>query len=333
MTNTPRNDAHPSRHGKPALDASMTLLTEVMDRPLDAGYAEAAARRAAGDEPPRKTRTWVLVAALAVLLGFVTAAATIDLRAPQGAAIDARRVLEKEIVNRREEVDALSAQATALSEEIETLQTEALADVDPVLLETLQIDGVANGSIAVTGPGLVITLNDAAEGVGADAQSLNKKVQDGDLQRVVNALWASGAEAIAINGQRLTPLSAVRSAGEAILVDLQPLIAPYRVEAIGDPATLETEFARSSAPGYLSTIGSTWGIQYSRIPQSKLSLPGNGIQRLFYAHAVDSTAATGDEPEAPTGQDGASTGETKSPASSTGPTGADSSLAGQESTE
>jgi len=333
MTHTPRDDAHPSRHAKPPLDASMTLLTEVMDRPLDAGYADAAARRANGDEPPRTTGTWILVAALAVLLGFVTVTATVDLRAPQGAAIEARKVLEKEIVERREEVDGLSQRATALSQEIETLQTEALADVDPALLETLQADGVASGSIAVTGPGLIITLNDAPAGVGADDQSQNKKVQDGDLQRVVNSLWASGAEAIAINGQRLTPLSAIRSAGEAILVDLQPLIGPYRVEAIGDPATLETEFARSAAPGYLSMISSTWGIQYSRIAQSKLSLPGNGIQQLFYAHAVDSTAATGDEPAAPTGRDGASTGESEKLGPSTGPSGADSSLAGQESTE
>ncbi|MBE7700991.1 DUF881 domain-containing protein [Oerskovia sp. Sa1BUA8] len=334
MTHDTRNEApSASRHRRPPLDASMTLLTEVMDRPLDPGYAEAAARRTTGQEPPRRTGTWVFVAVLAVALGFVTAAATIDLRAPQGAAIEARKVLEKEILDRREQVDALSAQATAVSDEIETLQTEALADVDPALLETLQIDGVASGSLAVTGPGLVLTLQDAPAGVGADDQSLNEKVQDSDLQRVVNALWASGAEAIAINGQRLTPLSAIRSAGEAILVDLQPLIGPYRVEAIGDPATLETEFARSDAPGYLSILSSKWGIQSSRISQGKLSLPGDGIQRLFYAQAVDSTATTGDEPGVPTGQDSPSTQGSESLRSSTGPAGADSSLAGQESTE
>ncbi|MHA7133014.1 DUF881 domain-containing protein [Oerskovia turbata] len=333
MTHDLHDDAAAPRRPARAPDASMTLLTEVMDRPLDPGYAEAAARRATNGQSPRRAGSWILIAALAVLLGFVTATATADLRAPKGEAIEARAMLEKEIVQRRAEVDDLSTQATALSDEIETLQTDALADVDPVLLETLQIDGVANGSIAVTGPGLVLTLKDAPEGVGADDQSFNKKVQDGDLQRVVNSLWASGAEAIAINGQRLTPLSAIRSAGEAILVDLQPLIGPYRVEAIGDPATLETEFARSAAPAYLSTISSTWGIQHSRIAQSKLSLPGNGIQRLFYAHPVDSTAATGDEPEAPTGQGGSSTEKTESMGPDDGPAAPDSSLAGQESTQ
>jgi uncharacterized protein YlxW (UPF0749 family) len=267
---------------------------------------------------------------LAVLLGFITATATVELRAPQGAAIEARTMLEKEILERRAQADELSAQGTVLSEEIDALQTDALADVDPDLLSTLQADGVANGSIAVTGPGLVITLQDAPAGVGADDQSFNKKVQDGDLQQVVNSLWASGAEAIAINGQRLTPLSAVRSAGEAILVDLQPLIGPYRVEAIGDPATLETEFARSTAPAYLSTISSTWGIQNSRIAQSKLSLPGNGVQPLYYAHPVDSTGGTA---TAPSEQEEAPSERTQSMGSSTGSADQVSSLAGQESTQ
>lgn len=330
MNSSPRNDARTTtaRHGRPPLDASMTLLTEVMDRPLDPGYAEASARRESADAPPRKTSTWILVAGAAVLLGFVTASATVDLRAPQSSALEARTVLEKEIQGRRAEVDDLNGRATRLSEEIETLQTEVLADVDPGLLETLQSDGVANGSLAVTGPGLVVTLKDAPAGLNAEDQSLDEMVQDTDLQVVVNALWASGAEAIAINGQRLTPLSAVRSAGEAILVDLQPLIGPYRVEAIGDPKTLETEFARSPAPALLSYLSSSYGIQQSRITQSKLSLPGNGTQTLYYAHTVDSTAVEGTKPSASTGQDEAD--ESQSLGS---PTGHDSSLAGQESTE
>ncbi|MFD6092153.1 DUF881 domain-containing protein [Oerskovia sp. NPDC060338] len=296
MTNAPRNDA-PATRRPPRVDASMTLLTEVMDRPLDPGYAEAAARRASGQEQSKGPRAWLLVVTLGILLGFVTTTATVDLRAPQGSAIAARQVLEDEITDRRETVDELTARATALSEETEALQNVALSDVDPALLESLKVDGVTNGSIAVTGPGIVVTLKDAPAGLGAsDEDSFQKKVQDMDLQHVVNGLWASGAEAIAINGQRLTPLSAVRSAGEAILVDLQPLIGPYRVEAIGDPDTLETAFARSAAQDYLMTISQAWGIQQSRVAQSKLSLPGNGVQRLYYAYAVDSTATGGDEP-------------------------------------
>ena len=54
-----------------------------------------------------------------------------------------------------------------------------------------------------------------------------------DLQNVANALWAAGAEAIAINGQRLTATSTIRAAGNAILVDFRPVTSPYEVSAIG----------------------------------------------------------------------------------------------------
>ena len=63
-------------------------------------------------------------------------------------------------------------------------------------------------------------------------------MRDGDLQLVVNALWAAGAEAISINGQRLGPTTAIRFAGEAVLVDFRPVTNPYEVSAIGDPDTL-----------------------------------------------------------------------------------------------
>ena len=61
------------------------------------------------------------------------------------------------------------------------------------------------------------------------------RVQDGDLQLVVNALWAAGAEAVSINGQRLGPTTAIRFAGEAVLVDFRPVTSPYEISAIGDP--------------------------------------------------------------------------------------------------
>ena len=62
-----------------------------------------------------------------------------------------------------------------------------------------------------------------------------------DLQKVANDLWAAGAEAIAINGQRLTATSTIRSAGAAILVDFRPVTSPYEVSAIG-PGSLREQF-------------------------------------------------------------------------------------------
>ena len=80
--------------------------------------------------------------------------------------------------------------------------------------------------MAVTGPGITVTLDDSADAVsGSDPARGSSGFEEGrvsaaDLQIVSNGLWAAGAEAISINGQRLTTRSAIRFAGQAILVDL-----------------------------------------------------------------------------------------------------------------
>jgi uncharacterized protein YlxW (UPF0749 family) len=100
-------------------------------------------------------------------------------------------------------------------------------------------------------------------------------VLDRDLQTVVNGLWAAGAEAISVNGQRLTALSAIRSAGEAILVDFRPLTPPYVVSAVGDADALRAGFASGSAGPYLHALEDNYGITSSIDSVSSLSLPAS----------------------------------------------------------
>ena len=83
------------------------------------------------------------------------------------------------------------------------------------------------------------------------------------MQRVVNGLWESGAEAVAINGQRLTALSAIRAAGDAILVDNKPLVPPYTVLAVGDGERLSTAFQDSADGQYLHVLQENYGIRTS----------------------------------------------------------------------
>jgi uncharacterized protein YlxW (UPF0749 family) len=93
----------------------------------------------------------------------------------------------------------------------------------------------AAGLAAVTGPGSVVRLADAPAPIdpatGRPSATEVNRVLDIDLQAVVNGLWASGAEAIAVNGQRLTATSTIRVAGNAILVDFRPVTSPYEVSA------------------------------------------------------------------------------------------------------
>lgn len=269
--------------GRPPVDASMTLLNEVMRQPLDPSYA-AAARRRAGDEP-RTPRPLALTAllVLAIVLGLVTASAAVQLRAPQPAVVAARALLQDEIVNRRAQVDAKATQNATLQKSIDELRDSALQTSDPEMLATLQVDSIASGTAAVHGPGLTITVEDGATA----AQNPKALVQDTDLQLVVNALWAAGAEAIAINGQRLTATSAIRSAGGAILVDLVGMSGPYQVVAIGDRNGLETGFARSSAMQRLEGFASTYGIRTTFTGHDDVAVPAGTPAVLFSATAID----------------------------------------------
>ncbi len=101
-------------------------------------------------------------------------------------------------------------------------------------------------------------------------------VYDSDLQVIVNGLWAAGAEAIAVNGHRLTALSAIRSAGAAILVDFRPLVPPYVLEAVGDPGQLQARFAAGDAGPYVQSMRDNSNIRVDIATPKKVSLPGAG---------------------------------------------------------
>lgn len=117
-----------------------------------------------------------------------------------------------------------------------------------------------SGATEVHGPGIKLVVNDAKEAsTGGDGTNPREtagfsdtgRVRDRDLQRVANGLWASGAEAVSVNGQRLTALSAIRAAGDAILVDNRPLVPPYTVLAVGNGPRLSSDFQNSGDGLYL----------------------------------------------------------------------------------
>lgn len=258
----------------------MGLLNEVMYRPVELG------RRRPGTGAPGEERgpvpRVVLHAVLSIVLGLVTVTAVLSLRAPAQAVDEGRTLLVEQILERTEQRDALDAAGQELTEEIARLQSELLRVSDPALVAELRRSELLAGAVAVSGPGMVVELDDGAvleDGV-LDPDS---RVQDVDLKMVVNALWAAGAEAMAVNGQRLTPLTTVRTAGETIWVNFVPLTAPYRVEAVGDPATMSARFARSSAAATLVSLESAYGITTEVTTAEELSLPAGSGRGLRYA--------------------------------------------------
>lgn len=267
----------------------MTLLREVMERPLDAGYDEAALRRAAGgdheDGPVRRTARRALVFVLAVAIGLGGVWAARELRSPVPGA-NARQLLVEQIQERTEAGIALSEENAALRAEILELQQQARDSGVAETIEQAQQLGIWAGTSAVTGPGIVITMADSERAQAGEPGSEDERVVDFDLQVVVNGLWAAGAESIAINGIRLTAGTAIRSAGQTVLVDLRPLVSPYTIEAIGDPDGLRTEFARTTGAAHLSALNANYGITSGLVTAEELTLPAGTVPTLSEAEVL-----------------------------------------------
>ncbi|WP_338908800.1 DUF881 domain-containing protein [Streptomyces nigra] len=269
----------PTRPPRP--DASMSLLTNVMDHSLDDGYAEAAARKqAAGEGGLPKT----LRAKLGLAVGLVLAALVVTVGAAQA------RVAAPVVAKEREELVDRVEKETHAADELEETVDKLRADVNARQREALKSGGhgeradlvsVLSGAVEVRGPGVKLVVDDAKEAgsaAGGDARgssgfSDTGRVRDRDMQRVVNGLWESGAEAVSINGQRLTALSAIRAAGDAILVDNRPLVPPYTVLAVGDGERLSRAFQDSADGLYLNALQENFGIRTNISAQEDLRLP------------------------------------------------------------
>jgi uncharacterized protein YlxW (UPF0749 family) len=142
------------------------------------------------------------------------------------------------------------------------------------------------GLTAVHGPGLEVVLDDAPgqpSGVNVDPNQL--VVHQSDLQAVVNALWAGGAEAMTISGQRVIPTSAVRCVGNTLLLNGEVYSPPFRVAAIGPSATMQKELSSSPGVKLFREAASYYGLGYTVSTESRLFLPAyRGPVTLSYAH-------------------------------------------------
>ncbi|MBM0237220.1 DUF881 domain-containing protein [Micromonospora sp. ATA32] len=188
-----------------------------------------------------------LIAAAAGLL-FTTTATTAG-----GTALreDRRPQLNQLIEDRREQVEASERKAARLRAEVES-QTAALAGSDgPIKAAQDRAMGSrqAAGFTALTGTGVTVELNDAPR---RNDQNLPKGVSNddlvvhqGDVQAVVNALWAGGAEAMSIMNVRVLATSAVRCVGNTLLLHGRVYSPPFKIVAIGDPAALQRALADS----------------------------------------------------------------------------------------
>ncbi|MFJ4624191.1 DUF881 domain-containing protein [Streptomyces sp. NPDC088812] len=279
MPQQPPVRSTPARASRP--DASMSLLTNVMDHSLDDGYAEAAARRQADGTGglPKTLRARLGLAAGLVLAALVVTVGAAQARTAAPVVAKEREELIDRIDRETEAADKLEDTVDELRADVSARQREALRDSGGG--EQAELVGMLAGAVAVHGPGIELVVDDAEEastGGDGDARETSGfsdtgRVRDRDMQRVVNGLWASGAEAVSINGQRLTALSAIRAAGDAILVDNKPLVPPYTVLAVGDGKNLSSRFQDSSDGLYLHALQENFGIRTAISVQDDVRVP------------------------------------------------------------
>ncbi|WP_346623585.1 DUF881 domain-containing protein [Blastococcus montanus] len=287
--------------GPRSLGAS--LLDDVMAETLDPAYAQAAARRRAGGEQPRRRRGQVLVALTMAAAGLLAAVTYDQAAARAQGREEIRSALVSDIQDESAISDELAAQLEELRAEVSRTSDELLAAtaVGQRALDALARAEQGTAAVPVTGPGLLVTLANAEAEAdddpvgGSSIVDPRERVQDGDLQLVVNALWAAGAEAISINGQRLGPTSAIRFAGEAVLVDFRPVTNPYEVRAIGDPDELGNAFLLNPEVRSLAVISESFGLLFEFSKEEELSLPAANPPELRSAEPAGPRRVAGTE--------------------------------------
>lgn len=257
----------------------MSLLTNVMDHSLDDGYAEAAARKQAegGGGIPRTLRAKLGLAAGLVLAALVVTVGAAQARIAAPVVAKEREELIDRIERETEAAEKLEVDVDSLRDDVGRRQRAALEKHGG---DQGALTALLAGATEVHGPGVKLVIDDAKnsdQGGGGPRESTNfsdsGRVHDRDMQQVVNGLWQSGAEAIAINGQRLTALSAIRAAGDAILVDNKPLAPPYTVLAVGDGQRLATKFQDSPDGLYLHALHENFGVTARISAEEEVRLP------------------------------------------------------------
>jgi uncharacterized protein YlxW (UPF0749 family) len=269
------------------------FLLELFRDPLDPGYADAAAARAERGPRPRWSRTGALVlrTLTLALVGFLLAVAYREAVAAEPERGRAHAGLVDEVKTGQQRTDDLQRRTEELRRDVTAAQQAALGASAEELAKVREQQAAA-GLAAVTGPGMVVRLADAPAPIdpatGRPSATEVNRVLDIDLQAVVNGLWASGAEAIAVNGQRLTATTTIRVAGNAILVDFRPVTSPYEVSAVG-PDDLERTFRRTAASASMADLANRYGLGYSTRTESALTLPAAPGPSLRYARPVGGT--------------------------------------------
>ena len=274
-----------------------SLLRVLLSEHLDPGYAAAAARRSRSASPPsRRSRAfgWFWQALAATLVATVFAAAVAQARSVAPGVRSAQQLLATSVRSTQATAAKLAQRRSTLTAQVDDVQRHALAEnaTGQRLLTRLDALSLAAASTAIVGPGLTVTVTDP--GASPNLSDVSKQrvngsrqiILDRDLQLVVNSLWASGAEAISVDGARIGPNVTIRQAGGAILVDNNPTTSPYAILAVGPPKAMREVFENSPGLHRLRLLEASYGVGVSVNVSDNLALPAGAIRDVKFAKQI-----------------------------------------------
>ncbi len=241
-TGTPTAPDEPDDGRRLPEHVTTPLLTLITARSMDEDYAHVAQKRAfAGDARPRAVRphwsSFLAIAALGVMAAVV--AVQTDREAPANEL--SRAALVQQIDTRSDDVRALQADVARLTRfnaSVASNSTRTQTDLGDVETRVRRAE-LTTGFSSVHGPGVRITVDNRP------GDEVDGEVLDEDLATLVDGLFEAGAEAVAINDQRINALGGIRNTNRAVHVNGRPVNAPYTVSAIGDPRTLQARLVET----------------------------------------------------------------------------------------
>ncbi len=205
--------------------------------------------------PGIRARHLIGVLAVTVASGLLFSVSALNERRHPAATSD----LSTLVRTRQEQVRQLETEVSSLDAAIEGFS--------PAQSGTAAEDAFTAGSTRpVSGPGVQITLSDAPAGqVPAGATPDDLVIHQQDIEDTMNALWSGGAEAMTVQGVRVTDRTVIRCIGNVILVDGTSFSPPYVIQAIGDPAALHAAVASNprmvNYQAYVAKYGLGWDMQ------------------------------------------------------------------------
>ncbi|MFS3129158.1 DUF881 domain-containing protein [Nocardioides sp. Bht2] len=266
-----------------SVDPREPLLNRITNASLDEDYEHVAARRALQGLPDAPGGSHRAAAVIVALFGLLIVIAAVQTSREAAATEDGRQVVIRQIGVAREDLAAKQSRVGELQEG-NTALSAGLSDLEKRErsvsreVDRLRLIG---GYAAARGKGVEVTLDNAADG------SDDGVVRDEDLATLVAGLWQAGAEAIVVNGQRLTAVTGIRTANQAIQIKAHPLRPPYLIAAIGDPDTMQSRFAESTAGATFLGLRNAFDFVFEMRNDDSLDLPGRARPQLRFAKQYD----------------------------------------------